>query len=125
MTNHLHVPYFSFQIYIGSSRTTVVQNRDVLKELQVGMLVATEGVAFPQVGKVQVIPPNSGAATPITVQWMEQERAPHKPKWLRYFKPTEVTGTISFEDILLYDFELTKCGALKKKTRDYLQKHFN
>ncbi len=124
MIMYNYVSLFPFQIYIGSSRATVVQNRDVVKELQVGMLVATDGIAFPRVGTVQVIPPNPDAASQVTVQRMEQERAPHKPKWLRYFKPTAVTGTISFEDVLLYDFNLTKSGALKKKSREYLQQRF-
>ena len=113
------------QVHIGSSRTTVVQNRDVVKELQKGMLVATDmGEDFPQIGTVQAIPPNPDATSEIAIELMQQERAPHKPKWLRFFKPSSVIRTVAFRQIILYDFELTKCGALKKKSREYLQEHF-
>ena len=48
-----------------------------------------------------------------------------KPKWLRFFRESkQPIGTISYNDIVLYDFELTAHGALKKKSRDYLQKAF-
>ncbi len=119
---------FPSQIYIGPSRRTVVQNRDVTKELQVGMLVAVQEAAFVQIGTVQAIPPDPHNDTLVTVHWMEQERAPHKPKWLRYFKPAPITkknavGTVTFADIMLYDFQLTKSGALKKKSREYICKN--
>ena len=41
---------------------------------------------------------------------MEKERA-------RFFKLSSVIRTVSFKHIILYDFELTKCGALKEKKR--------
>ncbi len=97
-----------FQIYTGSSHTTVIQNRDMVKELQVGMLVATHGVAFPRIGMVQAIPPNATETSQLSIQWMEHERAPHMPRWLRFFKPSAVVGTVFFADIVLYDFMLTK-----------------
>jgi len=83
----------------------VVHNRDVMKELQVGMLVAVQGSTFVQVGTVQAIPAHPNSDSKVTVHWMEQERAPHKPKWLRYFKPSPITkkkdaiGTVSFANI--------------------------
>ncbi len=103
-----------------------MQNRDVTKDLKVGMLVAAQDASFVQVGTVQAIPPEPHSNTEVTVHWMEQERAPHKPKWLRYFKPVPVTkktaiGTLRIADIILYDFQLTNNGALRKKSRDYLQ----
>ena len=62
----------SLQIYIGSSHTTVVQNRDVVKDLQKGMLVATDmGEHFPQIGTVQAIPPNPDATSKITTEEKE------------------------------------------------------
>ena len=115
------------QVHIGSSRTTVVQNRDVVKELQKGMVVATDmGEDFPLIGTVQAIPPNPDATSEIAIELMQQERPPHKPKWLRFFKPSSVIRTVAFinKQIILYDFELTKCGTLKKKSREYLQEHF-
>ena len=56
----------------------------------------------------------------ITVELMVQERAPHKPKWLRSFKQTEKSDNFSFRDIVLYDFQLTKSGCFEKRSRDYL-----
>ena len=114
------------QLYIGPSRSTVVQNRDVVKELDTGMLVATAGPDnFPRVGRVECIPPNPVQDTEITIQWMTQERAPRKPKWQRYFKfsPQRVMGSIKIQDITLYGFELTRNGCLRKKTREYLQRN--
>ena len=105
----------------------MVQNRDVVKELCIGMLVATSGATFPNIGTVKAIPPNPCMDSTIHVHWMEQERAPHKPKWIRYFKPStkrDAVGTVTINEILLYDFQLTKNGALKKKCRDYLRVHF-
>ena len=87
------------------------------------------GEHFPQIGTVQAIPPNPDATSNITIELMQQERAPHKLKWLRFFKMTSAIRTVSFKQIILYDFQLpnfqlTKCGALKKKSREYLQEHF-
>ena len=113
----------SFQIYIGTSRTTVTKNRDVVKELKVGMLVATIGTTIARIGTIKAIPPNPCYESQLTIHWMEQERAPHKPKWLRFFSPStkkDSVSTVTFEDILLYDFQLTNKGALKKKSREYL-----
>ena len=98
-----------------------MDNCDVMKELQVGMLVAVQGSTFVQVGTVQAIPADPNSDSKVTVHWMEQERAPHKPKWLRYFKPSPITkkdaiGTVSFANIILYDFELTNNGGLRKKS---------
>ena len=47
--------------------------------MRVGMLVAIAGDNFPRVGEVVVIPPNVSFNSFITVQWMVQERAAHKP----------------------------------------------
>ena len=107
------------QIYIGPSRKTVVQNRDVRKELQPGMLVATAGLEeLPLIGTVLSIDP---AKSSIKVQWMVQEKASHKPKWARAFKKHSSSGIITFNEILLYDFQLTQNGCIKKKSRDYLK----
>ena len=79
------------------------------------MLVAIKDQSFPQVGTVLEIPPNATMDTSIGVQWMKQEKAAHKPKWSRFFQPSTSVGTITFHHILLYDFQLTNKGALKKK----------
>ena len=93
-----------------------------LRELECGMLVAINCNNFPKVGRVVALSSQS-----ISVQWLKQERTPTKPKWLRFFKESkgkEPPGTITYDDIVLYDFQLTAHGALKKKTREYLQKVF-
>ena len=94
------------------------------------MLIATttNSASFPKVGRVVSIPPNPSLTSDVTVHWMDQERAIHKPKWLRFFYPSKkknAVGTISLQDILLYGFELTKKGGLKKKSREYLQANMN
>lgn len=89
------------------------------------MLIAIVGDKFPNVGTVQAIPSNATLETKITVHWMTQEKASHKPKWLRNFKPSHsknAIGQILIKDIVLFGFELTKKGCLKKKSRDYLKK---
>ena len=49
------------QIYIGPRRgkKNVLENRDILKELKVGMLVAVQSkYEIPRIGEVTQIPPN-------------------------------------------------------------------
>ena len=65
---------------------------------------------------------SSSQDMPVEVQWFNQERATHKPKWLRFFLPGNTSSCIRFSDILLYDFDLTQKGSLKKRSREYLQK---
>lgn len=102
----------------------MIQNRDVVNELRDGMLAAIANNNFPQIGKVRTLLSNPSPDSHISIQWMEQERNMTKPKWLRFFKPSKGKrpfGTITYHEILLYDFELTTNGALKKKSRHYLQ----
>ena len=90
------------------------------------MLIAVPGGTFPKVGRVQTIPPNPSVETEISVHWMIHERAPHKPKWLRNFKLSSsknAIGSAFIKDIILYGFDLTNKGCLKKKSREYLKKH--
>ena len=88
------------------------------------MMVAVRGDSFPRVGKVTSIPATPSLQASIGVQWYHQQRASHKPRWLRFFMPTPDVGNIKIEEIILYNFDLTKKGALKKKSRDYLQEQF-
>ena len=85
------------------------------------MMVAAKGVGFPRVGKVTSIPEDRTLHSSVQVQWYHQQRAPHKPRWLRYFSPSNVSGELKIDEIVLYDFNLTKMGSLKKKSRDYLK----
>lgn len=105
-------------------KTSIVQNRNIEKELKTGMTVAlssrrscTTGPPF--IAVLMNLPPNIKDDTELVIQWMNQERAPHKSRWLRYFKSSVHTGSVFLDDIILYDFELTKKGALKKSTRDF------
>ena len=107
------------------------ENRNVLKELKVGMLVAVSGSddsKLPKVGKVHSIPDtrHTTLESSLVIEWLVQEKAKHKPKWLRPFKPSskDSFGTIKYSDILLYDFQLTNAGCLKKNSREYLQQYF-
>ena len=108
---------------MGPSRKTVIQNRDIIKELKVGMLIAIAESDIARVGKVLAIPSNISLDSNITIQWMVQERAPHKPKGQRIFKfgAKDVFGETELKNVLLFDFELTNNGCLKKKSRDYLK----
>ena len=121
---HILLLCFFQQIFIGSSRREVIKNQDVLKDLLPGMLIAIKGTSFPQLAKVTAIPPNPTLETTIDVQWLRQEKAAHKPWWSRFFIIATSCGTILINDIILYDFQLTSKGALKKKAHEYLQKQY-
>lgn len=108
------------QIYIGTSRNSVHLNQDITKELRPGMLVAVQEGSFPKIGRVVSILANPSLESSVIVKWLSQERAPHKPKWLRYFKETNEEGAITVSTIVIYDFDLTRMGAMKKKSREYL-----
>jgi hypothetical protein len=69
--------YLQFHFSIGSSRQIVLKNRDAVKDLQVGMLIAVDlAEPFPRIEKVQSIPPNATMETQVLVYWPEQERHP-------------------------------------------------
>ena len=118
---HILLLCFFQQIFIGSSRREVIKNLDVLKNLLSGMLIPIKGT---QLAKVTAISPNPTLETTIDVQWLHQEKAAHKPRWSRFFIIATSFGTILINDIILYDFQLTSKGALKKKAREYLQKQY-
>ena len=115
----------SSQIFIGPSRSSVIENRDMVKELRAGMLIAIATDNFPKVGEVTAIPPNVSLDSSITVKWMVQERASHKPKWQRSFKVGGKHEETKLENVLLYGFQLTGSGCFKKKSREYLKKTLN
>ena len=101
----------------------MLQNRDIVKEIRAGMLVAVLDQTFPCIGKVTDVSPNPHPDSDLQIHWMIQEKASHKPKWLRYFKLSQrkdAMGTIKIKDVVLYGFDLTEKGALKKKSREYL-----
>ena len=111
------------QVYIGNRRgkKAIRENRDVLKELRLGMMVAITATSeIPMIAEVSSIEPNPTLESRITVTLFEQESNKHKPKWLRYFKKTAEHAESQISDIILYDFELTRMGALRKSTRDFL-----
>jgi hypothetical protein len=99
-----------------------LENRDILKELKVGMLVALQSKAeIPKIGEVSHIPPNPTPKSKIAIILYEQERSTHKPKWLRNFKATSRNCDVNLSDIILYDFKLTNKGAIRKSTREFIQ----
>ena len=116
---------FFFSSYnIGNLRgkTHVLENRDILKDIRIGMLVALQSKSeVPKVGEVLFLPPNPTLDCTISITLYEQEKAPHKPKWLRYFKITEQNCNVKLADIILYDFGLTNKGAIRKSTREFIQ----
>ena len=98
----------------------MLENRNVTQELKNGMIVAFEEDRGVCIAEVSCIPPNPCLDSMISINLFRQERAPHKPKWCRCFHRLGKICSIKYSDIVLYDFQLTKNGALKKKTRDYL-----
>lgn len=85
------------------------------------MYIAAQEGTLPKLGRVVSLPSERSLHSLVEVQWLVQEKAPHKPRWMRYFKETDKIGSLPLSDVVLYDFELTKNGALKKKSREYLQ----
>ena len=81
-----------------------------------------EGLPF--IAVVKELPGSVTDECEIMVEWMKREAAPHKSKWLRYLENSGRTDFIPITDIILYDFELTKNGGLKKTTRDFLKEHY-
>ena len=119
------------QIYIGNLRgkTAIRHNTDIEKELKAGSIVAVNHPQWigevPQIAVVESVLTQSSTLT-ITISWMDQERAPHKPRWLRTWHKSSKfpQTTIDVSNVLLYDIILTNKGALKKVTREYLQKEY-
>ena len=80
------------------------------------------GSDFLFIAKVTSVPDQPTLQSSVEVQWYCQERAPHKPRWLRYFHPSKKpSGQLQISNIILYDFKLTNKRGLQKKTRDYLK----
>ena len=67
------------------------------------MFIATAGENVAKVGRVHAIPPNPMIDTTITIHWLVQERAPHKPRWMRYFKLTHLNSRNAIGNIMMKD----------------------
>ena len=103
-----------------------MENRDILKELKVGMLVALQSkTEIPRIGIVSCIPPNPTLASQVSIKVYEQEKSSHKPKWLRNFNLTDKECSERISDFILYDFQLTKNGTIRKATREFIKKHLH
>ncbi len=102
----------------------MLKNRSILKELQVGMLVAVPGKGvIPTIGEAVAIPPNPTMDSHFTLTlWTMEKKAVHKPRWLRTYSKSSQQTALLITDVLLYDFTLTNKGMLRKTTRDYLMK---
>lgn len=111
------------QIYVGTIRgkKDVLENRDILKELKLGMLVALQSKCdIPRIGEVLWIQPNPDLQSKVKILVFEQEKCPQKPKWSRFFQRTAREQEYFISDIILYDFTLTNKGAIRKATREFL-----
>lgn len=87
------------------------------------MVAARGDNNFPRIGKVAEIPADMTLKSAVVVVWYKQERARHKPRWMRFFTESTQSGKLAIQDIILYAFSLTNKGALKKKTREYLKEN--
>lgn len=85
------------------------------------MLVAVEGKSeIPTIGEVTAIEPNPTLESKFSyITYQQDKKSVHKPKWLRYFSKTTSTNDAKLRDIILYDFHLTKMGAIRKATREF------
>ena len=93
----------------------------MIKELLRGMLIAIGGKSdIPTIGEVVAIEPNPNLDSKCTYTVYKQETYKKKPKWLRYFSKTASTNDAKLGDIILYDFSLTKNGAIRKSMKDFL-----
>ena len=118
------------QIYLGTLRgkTAVRRNCNIRRDLQAGNLVAVNHPDWvgtvPQIAKVMEVSTDRSKAR---ISWLDHERAPHKPIWMRGFRPSKYPDTfIDLNNILLYDFELNqKAKTLKKATREELQQIYS
>ena len=109
----------------------MLHNRDIVKELMPGSVIALNHHQWrgtvPQLAKVTSIPPNPTDQSQFPILWLEPESAPHKSRWCRFYsesKKKSANSSAYFSEVLLYDIELTKNGALKKQTREYLQAEY-
>lgn len=96
-------------------------NRDIVRELELGMFVAISSTAIPVVGEVSYLPADPSITCNINILVWKQEKAPHKPKWLRCFHRTSDQIEVALSAVVLYGFTLTAKGAFRKTTREYLQ----
>ena len=92
------------------------------------MMVAARDRDFPRIGKVTAISAGATLQASIDVLWYELEKAATKPRWRRYFRPSNSQGKLLIDQIVLYDFSLTKNGALEEEItrlseRDYIDMH--
>lgn len=104
-------------------------NRDIVKELRIGMTIALSSryhvkTGPPFIAIVTEIPPTLSLESSITINWMDQEKALHKSKWFKCLKTTTQSATVPLHEVILYDFELTKNGALKKHTREFKKNEY-
>lgn len=109
----------------------MVHNRDVVKELEEGSIVAIDhpdkpGI-MPQLATVLKLPREKSLEAEVKIHWLEVKPGQKTARWFRYFQPSHKKDSISFiqyKNILLYDIVLTKKGALKKESREYLKEQY-
>ena len=53
----------------------------------------------------------------IDITIYDQEKAPHKPRWFRYFHLGRKMTKVAISDILLYDFQVTQERWTEKENK--------
>ena len=109
----------------------MVHNRDVVKELEEGSIVAINhpdkhGI-MPQLATVIKLPKEKNLEGEVKIHWLEMKAGQKTARWFHFFQPSykkNNTAVIQYKNILLYDIELTKKGALKKESREYLKEQY-
>ena len=73
-----------------------------MKEVTVGMNVALNNRVYdanngpPYLATVVELPSNLTLLSTIIISWLNPERASHKSRWLKYFKPSSQLNHYSF-----------------------------
>ena len=109
----------------------MIHNRDIVKELEEGSIVAVNhpdkpGI-IPQLATVIKLPKEKNLEGEVKIHWLDMKPGQKVARWFRFYQPSkkrDCTSFIQYKNILLYDIALTKNGALRKESRDYLKEEY-
>ena len=82
---------------------------------------------IPQLATVIQLPKETNLEGEVKIQWLEMKPGQKAARWFRFFQPSQKKNNISYiqyKNILLYDIGLTKNGALRKESREYLKEQY-
>lgn len=109
----------------------MIHNRDVVKELEEGSIIAVnhpdKSGIMPQLATVIKLPTEKNLEGVVKIHWLEVKPGQKTARWFRFFEPSHKKDSMSFiqyKNILLYDIVLTKNGALRKESREYLKEQY-